>query len=68
MSRLKTLELGLDQFVKILVDPVLLKISIGEITGDKVVYLAQDTLIMKIRNNLHYWKNKQSSVWDLFVA
>ncbi|CBY12983.1 unnamed protein product [Oikopleura dioica] len=35
MSRLKTLELGLDQFVKILVVPVLMKISIGEITGDK---------------------------------
>lgn len=36
MSRLKTLELGLDQFVKILVVPVLMKISMGEITGDKV--------------------------------
>ena len=68
MSRLKTLELGLDQFVKILVVPVLMKISLGEITGDKVVYHAQDTFIMKIRNNLHYWKNKQSSVLDSFVA
>ena len=68
MSRLKTLELGLDQFVKILVVPVLMKISMGEITGDKVIKHALNTIVINIRNNRRYWKSRQSSVLASFVA
>ena len=71
MSRLKKLELGLDQFVKILVVPVLMKISMSEMTGEKVKYETKGFNVYErhfFSNNRCFCKNKRSNSSVLFAA